>query len=177
MPPTKTGIYEAIPKIMALVGHVGKDHKNPSQGYQYRAVDDVMASLQPALVACGVFVYPKVTALHTEQVQIGQKQTPVIHVVAQIEYHFCAADGSEIVACTIGEATDSADKAGNKAMASAYKYAVTQTLSIPTSEPKDTELDHPELTGTGEPPAKKNTKTPQAPPEMAGEAVPSADDF
>jgi len=69
----------------------------------------------------------------------------MFHATLWIEYHFAASDGSEIVALTAGEATDSGDKACNKAMASALKYALTQTFSIPTEEAKDTEQDHPEL--------------------------------
>jgi len=130
---------------MAAVGAVAKGHKNPQQGYQYRAVDDVMAALQSILAEHEVFVYPRVTESRSEQVLIGVKKTPMIHVISTIEYHFCASDGSQIIAATIGEATDSADKAGNKAMASAFKYALTQTFCIPTADAKDSERDHPEL--------------------------------
>jgi len=143
---TKKKIYEVIPLIMARVGTVGKNHKNAAQGYQYRGVDDVVASLQPLMAELGIFVFPKVLTVSAEQVRVGQKGTPMIHVVSTIEYHFCADDGSEVVTATIGEATDTGDKAANKAMAAAHKYALTQTFSIPTSDPKDTEIDHPELT-------------------------------
>ena len=142
---TEGAIYKAIPAIMAKIGYVGKDHQS-TQKYSYRAVDDVLAAIQPLMAEAGIFVYPRVTSVTCEMVEIGKNKTPMMHVLSTIEYHFCASDGSEIVAATIGEATDTADKAGNKAMASAYKYAVTQTFSIPTSEAKDTELTHPELT-------------------------------
>jgi len=148
-------IYQVIPKIMAEVGAVGKDHKNTMQNYQYRAIDDVMAALQPLMAKHGCFVYPTVDTLAVDQVSVGQKGTQMFHVVSQIKFHFSADDGSEFVASAIGEATDSADKAGNKAMASALKYALTQTLMIPTSDPKDSELDHPELAPAKKPPAKK----------------------
>lgn len=140
------GIYEALPKIMAAVGAVAKNGTNTQgQGYKFRAVDDVMASVQAVLAKHGVAVWPEVKAYTCEQVHVGKNNTTMMHVLATIAYHWTAADGSEIVSVALGEAMDSGDKAANKAMAAAYKYAVTQTLSIPTSEPKDTENDSPEL--------------------------------
>jgi len=142
---SKGKIYEAIPKIMAEVGAVAKGHKNPQQGYQYRAIDDVMGALQGIMAKHGVFVFPRVSTERTEHVKIGQKGTPMVHVFLVIEYRFCAVDGSEVVASAPGEAMDTGDKAANKAMASALKYVLTQTFMIPTSDPKDTELASPEL--------------------------------
>jgi hypothetical protein len=138
-------IHEEIPKIMSEIGSIGKTHKNSGQNYKYRAVDDVMAVINPILSKHGIFIFPDVTELNCNQVHIGAKNTPMIHVWSKIKYHFVADDGSEIVACVIGEGTDTGDKAANKAMATAYKYAVTQTFSIPTDEPKDPEMDNPNL--------------------------------
>jgi len=140
-------IYQIIPKIMAEVGAIGKAHQNKMQNYAYRGVDDVMATVQPLMAKHGMFVYPCVRRIQHEQVLAGKNQTPMMHVIADISYTFVASDGSSFEAGAIGEATDSGDKAGNKAMASAYKYAVTQTLSIPTSDPKDTERNSPDLSG------------------------------
>lgn len=159
-------IHVEIPKIMADIGTIGKSHKNQQQGYAYRAVDDVMAVAQEIFASHGVFVFPKVERLEHAQVLVGVKQTQMIHVIAVIEYHFVADDGSEIVTSAIGEATDTGDKAANKAMASAYKYAVTQTLSIPTSEPKDTEIDSPDLSRTAAKQPKDQPKQPAAKPPL-----------
>ena len=147
-------IYKAIAAIMAEVGSVGKNHKLDAgqTKYDYRSIDDVMVALQPLLAKHGVCACPNVRELKTEQVEIGKYKTPMMHVVAVIEYNFYASDGSTIMASAIGEATDSADKAGNKAMASAYKYALTQVFAIPTSDPKDTEDSHHELAGVKKPP-------------------------
>ena len=43
----------------------------------------------------------------------------------------------------IGEGMDSGDKASNKAMSVAHKYAIMQLLSIPTEDAKDPENDNP----------------------------------
>jgi hypothetical protein len=57
---------------------------------------------------------------------------------------FTATDGSYCVTETIGEAVDSGDKAANKAMSMAMKYALVDTFLIPTEEPRDTENDEAE---------------------------------
>jgi len=145
MPEKTSNIYAILPKIIGEIGAVGKDHQNPAQHYDYRAIDDVMAALQPLLGKYGVTVYPVIKDMTYEQVEVGKYKSRMFHCVAKIEYHWVAADGSEIVCSSMGEAMDSSDKASNKAMAGAMKYAVTQTLMIPTSEPKDTELHSPEL--------------------------------
>ena len=137
-------IYKIIPQIMAEVGAIGKDH-TAKQGYAYRGIDDVVAALSPLMAEHGMFVYPCVRRIQHEQVLVGKNQTPMMHVIADISYTFAASDGSSFEAGAIGEATDSGDKAGNKAMASAYKYALTQTFAIPTSDPKDTEQSSPDL--------------------------------
>lgn len=144
-------IFEALPRIMGEIAPVRKDHKNPQQGYQYRSVDDLMASAGPVLAKYGVCIVPRVRSHTVTQVLVGQRQTPMMHVVAEIEYDFCASDGSKVTACALGEATDSGDKAANKAMAAAYKYVLLQTLCVPTDEPKDTEDSHPELASTQPP--------------------------
>lgn len=143
-------IHELIPKIMAEVGAVGKNARNPQQGYQYRAVDDVVAALNPVMAEHGVFVAPRVTDWAISQVSVGQKGTQMFHAVLAVEHKFYAPDGSFVETRTVGEATDTGDKAANKAMASAYKYALTETFAIPTSDAKDTEQNHPELSPRAE---------------------------
>lgn len=62
-----------------------------------------------------------------------------------VDHHFYAKDGSSVVCTTVGEAMDSGDKASNKAMSAALKYALTETYMIPTYEAdRDTEDASPE---------------------------------
>lgn len=56
------------------------------------------------------------------------------------------AEGSVHTVCTYGEAMDSADKATNKAMSAAYKYAAFQTFCIPTEGDNDADATTPEAT-------------------------------
>ena len=120
-------IYSLIPKIMEKVGTVAKGHTNEAQMYKYRASDDVVAALQPIFAELGVFVVPEVLEQEFEQVRVGKGKTLMFHVTLKVKHTFFAPDGSSVCAVTTGEATDSGDKAANKAMTSAFKY-VSSTL-------------------------------------------------
>ena len=55
-------------------------------------------------------------------------------VTLSVEYRFFHADGSSISCTVMGEGRDTSDKATNKAMAVAHKYALLQTFCIPTED-------------------------------------------
>lgn len=138
-------IYAAMAKVMGLVGVVGKTKKNVQQGYQFRGIDDVMAHVQGVLADCGVICIPYVVSVEREMIQTKSGGT-MASVRALIDHTFYASDGSSVVARTIGEAMDSGDKASNKAMSAALKYALTEALMIPTYETqRDTEEASPEI--------------------------------
>lgn len=140
-------IHEALAKVMLETGHIGKDRKNLQQGYQFRGVDDVVAVVQSIFARLGVVVVPSVVEREREMLDTksGSKMASVRLLV---DHHFYAADGSFVAARTLGEAMDSGDKASNKAMSAALKYALTETLLIPTYEAdRDTEESSPELAG------------------------------
>jgi hypothetical protein len=59
----------------------------------------------------------------------------------KMQYTFFADDGSSVKAVVMGEGMDSGDKASNKAMAVAHKYAIVQMFAIPTEDDKDPEND------------------------------------
>ena len=60
-------------------------------------------------------------------------------MILTVQHRFYAHDGSFIDVVTIGEAMDSGDKASNKAMSAAMKYALIELLAIPTEGDNDTE--------------------------------------
>ena len=61
--------------------------------------------------------------------------------VCKIKFTFFAEDGTHVEAITIGEGMDSGDKASNKAMAVAFKYACFQVFCIPTEEMTDPDAE------------------------------------
>ncbi len=146
-------IHEAIAGIMGDVDAIGKTRKNTQQGYTFRGIDDVYFSVHPLFVKHGVFSVPRVIAERSED-RVTKSGSALIYRVLTIEYTFFAKDGSSVQATVIGEGMDSGDKASNKAMSVAHKYAILQLLAIPTDEPKDPEYESPEPAPRAEPPAK-----------------------
>ena len=66
---------------------------------------------------------------------LDDKGGVLFYVVVKAEFDFVAIeDDSKHTVTTYGEAMDSGDKATNKAMSIAYKYAAFQAFCIPTEE-------------------------------------------
>lgn len=153
MSETKSGeIYGAMARVMEEVGSVGKSRQNPQQGYKFRGIDDVMAHVQGVLAKHGVVVVPFVQSVEREMIATKSGGS-MASVRAIIDHTFYAKDGSSVVARTIGEAMDSGDKASNKSMSAALKYALVETLMIPTYEvDRDTEEASPAMAARPTPP-------------------------
>ena len=137
-------IYQAINAVMNDCGFIAKDSKNTQQGgYKFRGIDAVMNALNPALIKNKVFVVPEVLEQKREE-RTTAKGGLLIYSIIKVKYTFYAEDGSSISACVVGEGMDSGDKASNKAMSAAFKYACFQTFCIPTEEMKDADFDSPQ---------------------------------
>lgn len=139
----KMNIYEAISRCMEEIGAVGKDAVNEQQGFKYRGIDAVMNAINPALTKNHVFIVPEVLDQSREE-RTTKSGGALIYSVCRIKYTFYAEDGSCIEAVTVGEGMDSGDKATNKAMAIAFKYACFQVFCIPTEEMKDPDEETPD---------------------------------
>lgn len=147
----KPMIYSAICGVMEDVGYVGKDSKNQQQGFKYRSIDAVMNALNPAMIKNKIFCVPEVLE-QTREERTTSKGSNLIYSICRMRYRFFAVDGSYVDAVVVGESMDSGDKATNKAMAIAFKYACFQTFCIPTeSLMDDPDATIPEQNG-------KNTK-------------------
>lgn len=136
-------IYQAINSIMLDMDAVGKGQKNAQQGFLYRGVDDVMNALKPLLAKHKVFVVPEVLE-ETREERTTAKGGLLLYSVLKIKYTFYAEDGSCVSAVVIGEGMDSGDKASNKAMSVAFKYACFQVFCIPTEDMVDPDSNTPE---------------------------------
>jgi hypothetical protein len=135
-------IYQSIAAILNDVPAIGKNQKNATQGFMYRGIDVVMNHLQPLFAKHKVFVAPEVLNQIREERQT-KSGSNLIYSVCTIRYTFYAEDGTSVSATVIGEGMDSGDKATNKAMAIAFKYACFQVFCIPTEEMKDPDADTP----------------------------------
>ena len=146
-------IYEAIADIMREGYAVTKDKKNSQQGFMYRGIDDVMNTFQPLMASRGIFVVPEVLDMTREERQT-KNGTNLLYSVLTVKYTFYASDGSSVSAVVIGEGMDSGDKASNKALAVAMKYAMFQTFCIPTEEMQDPDAETPEPSAPAPKPAR-----------------------
>lgn len=133
-------IYQTISDVMAEIGFIGKDTKNQMQGFMYRGIDAVMNALNPALIKHKLFIVPEVLEQTREERQ-NSKGTTLIYSICKVKYTFFAEDGSSVSATVIGEGMDSGDKATNKAMSIAFKYACFQVFCIPTEEMVDPDAE------------------------------------
>jgi hypothetical protein len=132
-------VYLAISKVAAKLAHEGisKDRTNASQGYKFRGIDDVYNALAPYLAEAQLCILPSV--LEREVVErTNAKGTALFYVTVKVRFDFVSAeDGTKHEVVTYGEAMDSGDKATNKAMSAAFKYACMQTFCIPTEGDND----------------------------------------
>lgn len=135
-------IHTAITAVIRDLPSIGKASQMTEPGaprYRYRGIDDIMPHIKRLLAKHQVYVTPSYTLL-TDELGQTAKGRPQRRVVLNGRFTFTAADGSHIEAHTFGEAMDMGDKAFNKAMTAAYKYALVQTFAI--AESMDDPDDH-----------------------------------
>jgi hypothetical protein len=127
-------VYKAISAILGEMAHQGiaKGSKNKSQGWQFRGIDAVYSALAPLLAKYELLILPRISN-RTVCEKLTKNGGTVFYVTVDAEFDFVSAkDGSKHTVKTIGEAMDSGDKATNKAMSIALKYAAFQAFFIPT---------------------------------------------
>jgi hypothetical protein len=133
-------VYKAINAVQKELSTVGitKDRRNmQGNGYNFRGIDDVYNTIAPLLAKHGLCILPRVLARECVE-RVSQKGGALFYITVEVEFDFVSAeDGSKHTVKTFGEAMDSGDKATNKAMSAAYKYAAFQAFSIPTEADND----------------------------------------
>ncbi|MBX9479193.1 ERF family protein [Yersinia enterocolitica] len=142
-------VYKAISAVAGELSEQGikKERKQGSQvTYAFRGIDAVYNALAPALVKHGLLILPRCTE-RTSCERVSKSGGALFYITVRAEFDFVSIeDGSIHTVVTYGEAMDSGDKATNKAMSIAYKYAAFQAFCIPTEETAadpDAEIHHP----------------------------------
>jgi len=147
-------VQEAVRRVMEDIGKVGvgKNGRNEKQNYAFRGIDDFVNSLSPILAKHGVILLPKVGVPEVTQhaTSGGGKQ---FMVVVRVKWSIIGPAGDRMTAVTLGQALDTSDKAANKAMSAAYKYALGQVFAVPNIGWAEGDNDHPEAVLDPEPPA------------------------
>jgi hypothetical protein len=135
-------IYQAINLVQSdLAKHgIAKDRTNQQgNSYKFRGIDDVYNAISPLLAKHGLCILPRMISRQCLERQTA-KGSAIFYVTVEAEFDFVSAeDGSKHTVRTFGEAMDMSDKATNKAMSAAYKYAAFQAFAIPTEGDNDTE--------------------------------------
>jgi hypothetical protein len=131
---THPPITQLLAEVSTAVGAVKKTERSTHGGFSFRGIDAVMTAVGPELAKRSI----------TTTVQVLQRDTStratnsggamnVTHLLVRYTWHGPAGDScsSEVW----GEGADSGDKSTSKALAMAMKYAVLQSLCLPTDDP------------------------------------------
>lgn len=137
-------VYQAINAVqrdLAVEGITKSRRNTQGIGYNFRGIDDVYNAVSPLLAKHGLCILPRVLSRECIERQ-SQKGGALFYVTIEAEFDFVSSeDGSKHTIKTFGEAMDSGDKATNKAMSAAYKYAAFQAFAIPTEGNPDSESE------------------------------------
>jgi ERF superfamily len=137
-------VYQSICAVQLALSKHGISKDKQGAGYKFRGIDDVYNAIAPLLAQNNLCILPRMTERNAME-RIAKSGGALYFVTVKAEFDFvCALDGSMHTVCTYGEAMDSSDKATNKAMSAAYKYACFQAFAIPTEGDNDADAQTPE---------------------------------
>lgn len=169
-------VYQAINRVQDALSKVGiaKDSKNEAQKFNFRGIDAIYNAISPLLATNCLCILPRMVNRTCEE-RINKNGTALFYVTVEAEFDLVSAeDGSKHTIKTFGEAMDSGDKATNKAMSAAYKYACLQAFAIPTEGDNDADATTHEVRSKIEA-IKPHPKRPAL--EVAFKAVATMDDL
>jgi hypothetical protein len=146
-----SNIHDRIVAIITDLPGIGKDSEiaGGGQRYRYRGIDDIMPSIKTLLAKHGVHIASRFEVLSDETWEVARDRggsTRWRHVTLSGTFRFYGTEGDFVEVTTIGEGKDSADKAANKGMTAALKYALLQTFAIADGH-EDPDADRPESSG------------------------------
>ena len=137
-------IYGLIGKAMQKIGAIGKDstatNTSGKQMYKFRGIDAVYNALNPVMSELGLFICPEVLEQTREERKTSSGGN-LVYSILKVKFTMYAPDGSYVECVVIGEGMDSGDKASNKAMSIALKYACFQLFMIPTEDMVDPDAE------------------------------------
>jgi hypothetical protein len=139
----------AVQRALSVTGIAKNRTNTQGSGYKFRGIDDVYQAIAPLLAEHGLCIIPRMASRVCVERQ-SKSGGALFYVTVEAEFDFVSAeDGSRHTARTFGEAMDSGDKATNKAMSAAYKYAAFQTFAIPTEGNPDADAETHEVAVIG----------------------------
>jgi hypothetical protein len=137
-------VYQAINAIQGDLAKTGIEKTRRNQqgsGYNFRGIDDVYNAIAPLLATHKLCILPRMLSRTCDE-RLSKSGGSLFYVTVEAEFDFVSSeDGTKHTVKTFGEAMDSGDKATNKAMSAAYKYAAFQAFAIPTEGDNDSEVE------------------------------------
>lgn len=153
-------IHEALCAAIAECG-TGISKDKIAQGYKFRGVEQAMNLLNPIFARNGLALVPHAV---TES-NVIERQTKnggaMYFASAKIEFRLYHSSGEWIPIIVWSEAMDTSDKALNKVMSVAWKYAAFQTFCIPFEDVADESTSAPDMA-----PSPPPSQAPQGPLEF-----------
>jgi ERF superfamily len=158
---------QKIAEAMKSVGHLSKDKKLSGGGsYEYLSEEKISAFLHNVFADLGLIVAP----IHYEIIENREDTTRnggILHNV-RVRATFRFTDGEDFLdVMSLGEGSDSGDKAVNKAMTGAYKYALRQSMLISTGDDPDAYAGPESVAAGYQAPAPEPPASQPAPPSRA----------
>ena len=130
-------ILQAINAVMKEVGYVRKQ-KSPDLSYTFAGEAALISALRPSMVEQGIVMYVGKVYDVVSREYASRSGAAMMNVTltADIVFEHGESD-THITVQARGEASDNSDKANNKAMTCAYKYALRETFMIETGDDPD----------------------------------------
>lgn len=144
-------IYKKMIAITQEIEAIDKTQTNQMQKYQFRGIDDIYNNIHSLFGKHGVFCtavvkeYSSDVKVIQEEIQVSSRKNSKIQirVTATFDFVFYAEDGSSVTVTLPSEGIDYGDKATNKAISAAMKYAIITVFSIPTKDLDDGDRESP----------------------------------
>lgn len=141
-------IHHAINEVYKRIGYVAKKGKvdmGNNRSYKFAGEAEFIAAIRPEMAELGIYQQPlHVEIVTNERIESEKEWNGKItksyqhRAVIKTVYRFIHKDSATWVEVTaIGEGMDTGDKAFNKAMTGANKYAVRQLFMIETGDDPD----------------------------------------
>lgn len=138
-------VYEKIATVMKSIDYLKKDgFVTTGRGAGYRAMTDekVLSTIRPKLIDAGLIMIPvKMTSRRAdEQIQSQDGNVRVNRITdVEVTYRIINVDDSTdfVEVVSAGTGVDTQDKGIGKAMTYAKKYALLNTLLIPSGDDPD----------------------------------------
>lgn len=137
----KLGLNTRLALAAKEIGPIAKDEQNREQRFNFRSIETITGRVRAVFAKYGINVRPyRVEHVESEEVQSAKGSRgfrTLVHMTYMVGCDVLTDNGwlsvNEQLAC-VGEAIDYGDKSTSKAVQMAYKYALTEALSIGDSD-------------------------------------------